>query len=244
MSLILEALKKSEAERQLGRAPGLMSPTLHVTRRRGPSPWWGVLGLALAIAAGAGWWVMRDSGAPGAVQSAAQRDAASTAQIDASSSSPTAAASPALPAAAPAPTPALAEHPAPAAPTEHAAILPRDPEFDSVERESVPIATQPAPVPPPPAAAPALTPAPSMPASTPPPTVPATAPTPPATTPASTSSAISIERLYSKVSSASVSLPSPDLASVVLLATEIVNVPSTISTPMRSRFTPGNSART
>ena len=33
MSLILEALKKSEAERRLGQAPGLMTPML---RRRTP----------------------------------------------------------------------------------------------------------------------------------------------------------------------------------------------------------------
>lgn len=59
MSLILEALRKSEAERQLGRAPGLMTPMLHAPRRRA---WLWPLLLVLPIlvlAGAAGWWFGR-----------------------------------------------------------------------------------------------------------------------------------------------------------------------------------------
>jgi general secretion pathway protein B len=62
MSLILEALRKSEAERQLGRAPGLMTPMLHAPRRRG---WLWPLLLVLPIlllAGAAGWWFGRGGG--------------------------------------------------------------------------------------------------------------------------------------------------------------------------------------
>jgi general secretion pathway protein B len=62
MSLILEALRKSEAERQLGRAPGLLTPMAGVPRRRG----WLLPALTLPplllLVAAAGWWFGR--GAP------------------------------------------------------------------------------------------------------------------------------------------------------------------------------------
>jgi general secretion pathway protein B len=59
MSLILEALKKSEAERQLGRAPGLTTPMPLFERR--PRRFW-ISGVVLALAAAAGiglyqWWI-------------------------------------------------------------------------------------------------------------------------------------------------------------------------------------------
>ena len=59
MSLILEALKKSEAERRLGRAPGLMTPALEPVREHHR------VGLVLAmvaiavVVAAATWWLVR-----------------------------------------------------------------------------------------------------------------------------------------------------------------------------------------
>ena len=55
MSLILEALRRSEAERQLGRAPDVLTPMplLRVSGRARRWPWW--LGLALLLAALLGW---------------------------------------------------------------------------------------------------------------------------------------------------------------------------------------------
>ena len=55
MSLILEALRRSEAERQLGRAPDVLTPMplLRVSGRVRRWPWW--LGLALLLAAVLGW---------------------------------------------------------------------------------------------------------------------------------------------------------------------------------------------
>jgi general secretion pathway protein B len=44
MSLILEALKKSEAERRLGRAPGLSTPMPSFRRRRRNLMWPGESG--------------------------------------------------------------------------------------------------------------------------------------------------------------------------------------------------------
>jgi general secretion pathway protein B len=56
MSLILEALKKSEQQRRLGEAPTLGSPVLITRKRRSLLPLFGVLILAaLAV----GWWLMR-----------------------------------------------------------------------------------------------------------------------------------------------------------------------------------------
>lgn len=56
MSLILEALKKSEQQRRLGEAPTLGSPVLVVRRRRSLLP---LFGLLIAGALGAGWWLTR-----------------------------------------------------------------------------------------------------------------------------------------------------------------------------------------
>ena len=57
MSLILEALKKSEQQRQLGEAPNLGTPITMTRRRRSLLP---VLAAAIAIALGAGWYLLRD----------------------------------------------------------------------------------------------------------------------------------------------------------------------------------------
>ncbi|MEO5560275.1 MAG: general secretion pathway protein GspB [Dokdonella sp.] len=56
MSLILEALKKSEQQRRLGEAPTLGSPALTSRRRRSAVP---LLVALSAIALGVGWWVLR-----------------------------------------------------------------------------------------------------------------------------------------------------------------------------------------
>lgn len=58
MSLILEALKKSEQQRRLGEAPTLGSPALASRRRRSALP---LLVVLSAIALGVGWWMLRPS---------------------------------------------------------------------------------------------------------------------------------------------------------------------------------------
>lgn len=61
MSLILEALKKSEARRQLGEAPGLGTPFTVARRRRSPLP----VIVILIVAAGAfGWYFLGSGPAP------------------------------------------------------------------------------------------------------------------------------------------------------------------------------------
>jgi general secretion pathway protein B len=57
MSLILEALKKSEQQRQLGEAPNLGTPITMTRRRRSLLP---VLAAAIAIALGASWYLLRN----------------------------------------------------------------------------------------------------------------------------------------------------------------------------------------
>lgn len=60
MSYILEALKKAQAERQLGNAPTIHAPTLHATPASAPSAKkTGALaiGLGVAVLAVAGWFV-------------------------------------------------------------------------------------------------------------------------------------------------------------------------------------------
>jgi len=56
MSLILEALKKSEQQRRLGEAPTFGSPVVTTRRRRNFLP---VLAILIVIAAGAAWWLSR-----------------------------------------------------------------------------------------------------------------------------------------------------------------------------------------
>jgi general secretion pathway protein B len=68
MSLILEALKKSEANRRLGQAPDLGTP--FTPARRGRSPLWAMLVIVLALGAGAWWWF--GGGTPAPVPAAPQ----------------------------------------------------------------------------------------------------------------------------------------------------------------------------
>ncbi len=56
MSLILEALKKSEQQRRLGEAPNLGTPIIVSRRRRSGLP---LLAALIAIALGVGWWLLR-----------------------------------------------------------------------------------------------------------------------------------------------------------------------------------------
>lgn len=72
MSLILEALKKSEARRQLGEAPGLGTPFTVTRRRRNPLP---VILIAIVAAAGIGWYVLRSSPATDTTSSKPPADA-------------------------------------------------------------------------------------------------------------------------------------------------------------------------
>lgn len=62
MSLILEALKKSEANRRLGQAPDLGTPFTPV--RRGRSPLWAMLVIVLSLGIGLWWWFGRGTPAP------------------------------------------------------------------------------------------------------------------------------------------------------------------------------------
>ena len=157
MSLILEALKKSEAERRLGRAPDLLTPV--APAREAAARWLpgfllGVLGASL-LAGGLAWWWLRQS------------QPASTAQapVAAPAASPLAVAPPVGDAAAP---PAAAS--APIAPARIAARepaeviahapLPQDADFAGTERESVALPAEAIPLPPPSAPAPAPAPLP------------------------------------------------------------------------------------
>ncbi|MGH8089871.1 MAG: general secretion pathway protein GspB, partial [Rudaea sp.] len=62
MSLILEALKKSEANRRLGQAPDLGTP--FTPARRGRSPVWALLAIVLSLGIGLWWWFGRGTPAP------------------------------------------------------------------------------------------------------------------------------------------------------------------------------------
>jgi general secretion pathway protein B len=62
MSLILEALKKSEANRRLGQAPDLGTP--FTPARHGRNPVWALLVIVLALGAGLWWWFGRATPAP------------------------------------------------------------------------------------------------------------------------------------------------------------------------------------
>ena len=56
MSLILEALKKSETRRRLGEAPDIGTPFTVKARRRNP---WPLIVILIAVAAGIVWWYVR-----------------------------------------------------------------------------------------------------------------------------------------------------------------------------------------
>ena len=62
MSLILEALKKSEQQRRLGEMPNLGTPVTATRRRRSPLPWLAVV-VVLALGAAGGWRYLRQHAA-------------------------------------------------------------------------------------------------------------------------------------------------------------------------------------
>lgn len=69
MSLILEALKKSEAERRLGQAPELLSPAPYArrrTRRSGALMGFGLGVLAMLALGAGGWWWLHQNPRPDA----------------------------------------------------------------------------------------------------------------------------------------------------------------------------------
>jgi general secretion pathway protein B len=162
MSLILEALRKSEAERQIGRAPGLLTPVAlrpaQRSRARGPLLFAAALLLLLAALALA-WWLGRSAAEPPAAAPAeapamvpASPTTLTPVASDAPSAYPTPADSPADAA------PAALAPPRSPLPTAGPGDLPADPDFASTERESLPLpppaSALPAPPPPPAATAP------------------------------------------------------------------------------------------
>ncbi|MFT3790772.1 MAG: general secretion pathway protein GspB [Rudaea sp.] len=156
MSLILEALKKSEAQRRLGEMPDLGTPITTTRRRRSPLPWLS-FAVVVALAAAGAWYWLR----PSAPQTGGEQ--ATTKAGDAPGVSPHAA---------PPPRRTMPKPVAPPPPTSTGAPV-----------ASSPTAPTPAPRTP---AAPARTqtaaPAPAMPPVVPaPPPVAAPAPSPPAT---------------------------------------------------------------
>jgi general secretion pathway protein B len=163
MSLILEALKKSEAERRLGRAPGLLdsAPTRHRHSRLRPLHGLIGLGLLLGVAALAYWSGQREvappapSARPSAADSALQPPGGAADTAARSVASEPSRSEPLQPA------PALAS-PAPAATARPVASVaaplpppPAAPEPEANQRESRAQSVQPlaAARPPPPAAA-------------------------------------------------------------------------------------------
>lgn len=116
MSLILDALKKADAERALGRAPGLQAQPMawtddDETAARRPRWLWPALGAAVLLALGAaGAWWLKTVGTPKPVELA--------------QTAPAAPPSPRSPEAAPAPPAVLL--PAPAPPTVAPATQPLD----------------------------------------------------------------------------------------------------------------------
>ena len=131
MSLILEALKKSEAERRLGQAPGLMTPmpSSRAKRRIGPMPVVVLVSLALGIG-GASWWFTRNATNP-------KPGGATTASSAASQSNAPALATPAPASEATAVRPVQALRPSDREETEGES--PTSPDFASTERESAPV---------------------------------------------------------------------------------------------------------
>ncbi len=138
MSLILEALRKSEAERQIGRAPGLLTPMAMTTTPNAGRRGWLVGGLVVlvAVAIALAWWLGRNG------QSAASTSNEPTAGELAPSAVPTPAAVSNV-AVQSLPPPAADASVAPPAPrplpAPGPADFPSDPDFESTERESLPV---------------------------------------------------------------------------------------------------------
>ncbi|HEV7491460.1 MAG TPA: general secretion pathway protein GspB [Rhodanobacteraceae bacterium] len=108
MSLILEALKKSEQQRRLGETPTLASPVVATRRRRSFLP---VLAILVIAASATAWWLLRPTHAP-------SPSAQPPSPVAAPGTKPAAAANPApsSPVAAQGQKPVVAANPAPPAP--------------------------------------------------------------------------------------------------------------------------------
>lgn len=197
MSLILEALKKSERQRQIGTAPTLATPPMSRRRNRSTLPW---LVLAIAIAVVAGWWLSRednsDSVAPADVQDAGTASApvAATAKT------------PEVPMTTVAPPPAVNIEPTAPAPATAVSTEKRLAEAAVAVAAAAPPTAKPS-ISTPPAAAPSVTPPPAVVVVEPtapqaakavPPAPVATAPAtpPPATAAASPSATASLPKLW------------------------------------------------
>jgi len=163
MSLILEALKKSEQQRRLGEMPNLGTPVTATRRRRGPLPWLAVA-VVLALGAAGGWRYLRQHAeqAPAAAASdtATVKAATNTATEPMAASTPRPAPpKPVTPVAqtAPATTPAAPpkKEPATPAPTATRASVP-----PAAVATAAPAPLPPAPVPATTTPAPAIAPAP------------------------------------------------------------------------------------
>ncbi len=130
MSLILEALRKSEAERRRGLAPDVAMelPPVPAARTRTPPAWtWPALAVAVFAIAAAGWWMLRGDRA--SASSEDQATAMNSAQADGPPAPPVvvrrqapAATPPAIPIAS-TPTPLTASAPIPPATDPPAAPL-------------------------------------------------------------------------------------------------------------------------
>ena len=173
MSLILEALKKSEAQRRLGEMPDLGTPITATRRRRRPLPWL-AFAVVLALVAAGAWRWLRPTAPPTAATSASE-----PAKIKAAPG-PTMRATPAMTAqqAAPKPAspPATPASPAPPAASPPTAPPPRVSTPTVARTETA--ATAPAPAAAAPAPRPIVLPPPA-PAEAPAPAAVATAPAPP-----------------------------------------------------------------
>jgi len=131
MSLILEALRKSEAERRRGLAPDVAMelPPVPAARTRATPSWtWPALALAVFVVAATGWWMLRGDRASSTSED--QATAMDSAQADAPPAPPVvvrrqapAAPPPAIPIAS-TPTPLPANAPMPPATDPPAAPLP------------------------------------------------------------------------------------------------------------------------
>lgn len=138
MSLILEALKKSEAERRLGHAPGLMDAQPRARRRRSAVGRWAlVTALMVAIGGTAYWYGQRNP----PTMPAPEQASALQPKPETGSAGPKPTAN--TPASVQAPATAVQAQATPSASATPAIVppatrLPSDPAFASVERESRP----------------------------------------------------------------------------------------------------------
>lgn len=178
MSLVLDALKKADAERERERSavPGLHARPLPLAEappaRTSPALAWGVAAVAVGVAGALGWQLLRPTAAPVAapvVRSASDAAPMAAAGSAAAGGAPTAPIPAPVPAPAPAPVAAPAPGPAPApAPAALRATPPAPAPAPEPPRPSAARpATPPVPAPPPatarstaPAPAPAAVPAP------------------------------------------------------------------------------------